>query len=536
MRILILVIGLTLQTSAHSQTVGTLNHEEGTASGLNLLNPIGHDRTYLIDNCGRVINDWMTTRPNGMYAEITPEGTLLKSAQDELTTFFEGGGANGYIQEYGWNGFLTWEYKISDATHRAHHDMELLANGNLLVIAWEQKSRAECIAAGADTNLLHVDGLWTTVIYELERLPFNSANIVWEWHAFDHLVQDFDASQQNYGVLSANPNKINFNYAADVTNQDWAHVNGIDYNQELDHIVLSSPRFNELWIIEHSTTTQEAAGSTGGNRGKGGDLLWRWGNPITYGQGMVNDQQLKFQHNSNWVERGTRYLDMISVYSNRDDDNGNFVSRVKIIDAAFDTINNEYPIAGSFLPLVPEYTYQLVDSLFSPRVSGVQVQENDNLLITSGNNGHHIEVDTAEVLKWNYLTPIYPNGTIANQGDVLSNSKSSFVMERYPMDFQGFNGQSLAPGSTIELGGFNCEPVEISSNLFEDLSVVPNPLNTEFSIEGGKGMESVRITDAQGRTIFNQEYFFGTPIDSSSWEDGLYYLQIGESSLKLIKH
>ncbi len=51
------------------------------------------------------------------------------------------------------------------------------------------------------------------------------------------------------------------------------------YNAELDQIVLSVHNFDEVWVIDHSTTTAEAAGHSGGNSGKGGDLLYRWGNP-----------------------------------------------------------------------------------------------------------------------------------------------------------------------------------------------------------------------------------------------------------------
>lgn len=59
-------------------------------------------------------------------------------------------------------------------------------------------------------------------------------------------------------------------------------MNGIDYNPVLDQIALSTHNLNEWYIIDHSTTTAEAATSSGGNSGKGGDLLYRWGNPAAY--------------------------------------------------------------------------------------------------------------------------------------------------------------------------------------------------------------------------------------------------------------
>jgi len=69
---------------------------------------------------------------------------------------------------------------------------------------------------------------------------------------------------------------------------DWTHVNAVDYNTDLDQIIVTSRHLGELYIIDHSTTTNEAAGHTRGNSNLGGDLLWRWGNPQVYRQ--IEDQ------------------------------------------------------------------------------------------------------------------------------------------------------------------------------------------------------------------------------------------------------
>ena len=126
--------------------------------------------------------------------------------------------------------------------------------------------------------------------------------IVWEWHAWDHLIQDFDSTKANYGVVADHPELIDVNYFTNNGNPDWMHANAIDYNENLDQVVISNPEFNEIWIIDHSTTTAQAAGSTGGSAGRGGDLIYRWGNPMTYGHGDSTDIQLHYQHNPNWID------------------------------------------------------------------------------------------------------------------------------------------------------------------------------------------------------------------------------------------
>ena len=70
------------------------------------------------------------------------------------------------------------------------------------------------------------------------------------------------------------------------------HSNAVAFSAELDQVLLNVLEFSELWIIDHSTTSAEAAGHTGGKHGKGGDLIYRWGNPRAYRAGTVKDQKL----------------------------------------------------------------------------------------------------------------------------------------------------------------------------------------------------------------------------------------------------
>ena len=128
--------------------------------------------------------------------------------------------------------------------------------------------------------------------------------IIWEWNLWDHLVQDFDSTKNNFGIIENHPELLNINYYNGNGKKDWMHCNSIDYNESLQQIVIGSRSMSEFYIIDHSTTTTQASSSSGGIYGRGGDFLYRWGNPQVYNKGNSSNRRLFGQHDVQWIEDG----------------------------------------------------------------------------------------------------------------------------------------------------------------------------------------------------------------------------------------
>lgn len=163
-----------------------------------------------------------------------------------------------------------------------HHDFRILPNGNVLLLQVEKKTVAEALAAGFDPSRFQAEitsngFLLPDSVVEIQPTRPVGGKVVWEWHVWDHLIQDYSSSKANYGNVAAHPEKINPAADGKQIPAFWNHMNALYYNAALDQIVMSVRGNSEIWVIDHSTTTAEAASSSGGKRGKGGDLLYRWG-------------------------------------------------------------------------------------------------------------------------------------------------------------------------------------------------------------------------------------------------------------------
>jgi len=374
---------------------------QGEASpGLTLYAPVSTASTHLMDSTGQTLNTWPSTSTPGLSVYLLPNGNLLRAEHPPGAGSGPGGGPGGRVREIDWEGNVLWSFDYFDFPVLHHHDIEPMPNGNVLMIAWEEFSNASAVQAGRDPGTVGTS-FYPDHIIEVQPTGATSGTIVWEWHAWDHLIQDFDATKDNFGVVADHPELIDINYPPGF-DSDWTHINSIDYNAELDQILLSVHDLDEVWIIDHSTTTAEAAGHTGGNSGKGGDLLYRWGNPEAYGAGTPADHILGGQHDANWVEDGSPGAGNIVLFNNFSTAGPSVSSVVEFVPPVDEF--GGYPLAPgqAFGPagVLWEYTAPAPTSLFSPIMSGAIRLANGNTLVTSAVQGRIFEVTPDDEVVW----------------------------------------------------------------------------------------------------------------------------------------
>jgi hypothetical protein len=358
--------------------------------------------SYLIDSSFNILKTWHGASPPAAFAYMLPDGSILRPCGDTSATWGSGG-AGGRLQRIDANDNVVWDYLFSDNIRLQHHDVEPMPNGNVLVIAWERKFTSEVRAAGRTS----VPGgeMWPTMIAELEPVGATGANIVWEWHLWDHLIQDADPAKDNYGVIADHPELVDINHGN--IGPSWDHANAIDYNPQLDQILFSARSMNEIYIIDHSTTTAEAAGHTGGDRGKGGDILYRWGNPQVYDRGDAADQYYFGVHGANWIDPGLPGAGNILTFNN-----GNRLGTANDYSSV-EEIRPPMALEGDYIiqpgqpygPAAPEWAYQNAPNFYSVNKAGAFRLPNGNTLITEANDNLIFEVTRAGSSVWAYPTP-----------------------------------------------------------------------------------------------------------------------------------
>ncbi|HMC00288.1 MAG TPA: aryl-sulfate sulfotransferase [Flavobacteriaceae bacterium] len=456
---------------------GLTKTSEGLLPGYVLFTPPNSVYAYLINRDGEVVHQWKGTSTMGSVY-LNDDGSLTLNAEDFDFPVFAGGGEAGRLQRISWDSKMLWDLEFSNREFHAHHDIAVMPNGNILTIAWESRTYEEVIAAGRDPENTPKAGLWPDKIVELKPKGTYEADIVWEWKVWDHLIQDFDETKDNYGDVAAHPELLDLsrgrelpepisqdsmdvlhkmkrawrNQTVDNRGSDVYHFNAVNYHAELDQIALSSPVLGEVFIIDHSTTTEEAAGHSGGRMGKGGDFLYRWGNPQNYKQGDSTDQKSFGQHDIRWIKKGFPGEGNLTFFNNDlpmgpDSLDYSAIYEIKpLVDKDGNYILNENKRFGLEEP-VWKYIAKDTVSFFGSFVSGAQRLKNGNTFINEGPKGRYFEVTPDGEIVWEYLNPYrgnihHPDGTpVQPWFFTYSNFRSNFI----PADHPAFKDKELKP-------------------------------------------------------------------------------------------
>lgn len=544
-RFLLLSFCLLLMSGIGAQTVGLMTNTPAAFNGYTLVAPTGATRTHLIDNCGSVINQWDSEFRAGEAAYLLDDGSLLRTAR-QSSTVFTGGGMGGRLERFNWDGELIWSYTLANDTAHHHHDMAWMPNGHVLIMAWEYRSPEQAAAVGRMD-----DGpLWPPMIIEVVPEGTEGGQVVWEWHAWDHLIQNVNPDLPNYGNPSDHPGRFDVNYGevssgggpggpGSGTGGDWFHCNAVAFNPGLNQIVLNSRNWNEFYIIDHATSTEEAAGLAG-------DLLYRWGNPTAYGRGTSSDQVLYTQHDPHWLtDEGPTSLGgnpdaTMLVYNN-----GN--ARPSGPASTVDELT---------LPLQPDGTYSLTDGeaygpasldwaypqfpfldFFSPNISGAQRQPNGNTLICEGNDGRLFEITPEGDIVWEYITAYSQFGAVIQGENPIGNS--TFRAYRYAPEHPAFDGRDMSPGDPVESNPlpFDCQLYPASKDttvqgLFTEeieLTFGPNPAQSILRLESNFPI-CWTIRDMAGRPMLGaMNKLRHHTIDVSNLEAGAYIIVIASA-------
>ena len=364
---------------------------ENVYNNLVLICPNGGQTPYLVDKGGNIKHSWSLDTFLGNDFELLPNGKTLGifKTTNPILGF---GGYGGVINLFDQNNILEWTYEVSNENEIAHHDVELLKNGNIMIMLWEK------IEVDTHQNF-GVDFDQPIYIEKLIEVNPETNEIVWQWRSWDHIIQEHDINASAFGSVIQNPHKIDINYNLQ-DNGDFMHANGIDLDETNDLIYMSVNFFSEIWVIDHSTSTEQAATSSGGNYNKGGDLIYRFGNPLTYGD--TQEQRIFYRnHFPNLLENGVPGEGNILVYSNYGENNSeqSHIYELQLPDVL--ALEPENVVS-------PEIVWSFTDeNLFHSKISGADRLQNGNTLICEGDFGVW-EVTPDKEVVWKYSNQNFP--------------------------------------------------------------------------------------------------------------------------------
>ena len=478
-------------------------------NGYALYNKQNVNTAYLIDKDGNIAKTWNCNVPCNYALLLKQNGNIVRGGEysgNQLT----GAAIGGIVQEINPSGNVVWEYVYSSVNHCAHHDITLIGD-NVLLTAWEVKTTNELTQAGYDGAN---SDKWPTHFVEIAQ-DGAGGQIVWEWHIWDHLIQDHNSSKDNYGVVANHPELIDVNMIAATGGGpggggpgggggDWFHVNGVDYNADLDQIAFSSRHASEIYIIDHSTTSGEAATHNGGNSGMGGDILYRWGNPSNYG--ASGSQVITAAvHDVRWIPNDGRPNGGFLQMFNNSGNNGS--STIDAIDTPKNGYTYNHNSGSAFTPSTYTWRHNCLGNAGGQSAHNTMSNGNTfvNLSGGQGGAGYMYEVDQNDNIVWQY------------------NGGGPAKAFRYECEDLGI----------INLLNNPCG-VNLSQISNSEITIYPNPSKGLFHSNGLNKNSSFLIFNAHGQVVIDNNNVNSNTIDLSNKPNGIYLLKVNTNNGSVI--
>jgi hypothetical protein len=544
--------------------------------------------TYLVDMEGHVVHSWKI----GTNPRFTEGGTLLDAVGGDPSN-------SNVWKELDWNGNVVWTYTEKRSNYHPHHDFVKLYNPKLgdstfMYIANKDYTAAQCLAAGANPASSTYVGVQLDVVVEVNR----AGRVIWEWAFFDHVVQDFDATKTaTYGVVKNTPGRININMTGNPLKSDWLHCNSMDYNEQLDQVVINSVH-GEFYVIDHGNTflKNDSAGSIALAASSKGDFLYRFGDPAKYGQGSspsfsanpektsTGHKQIGGAHDIQWIKSGLPGAGNFLVFNNGQNLfeltpqsyiveinpylNASGVKTSAYVnppDAGYNIVN---PANSNLMKEKKNISKQVVwnyssknnTSFFSTIGSSAQRLPNGNTFVCAMNSGHFFEVyPTDTSIVWEYINPFTRSGIRKIKTDTYPTDNAAFRAYRYTAAHPALVGHDLTPGATMT--GFDPDYL-IPANIvaIKKMSMenpegssleqnYPNPFNMsttiDFKLETEQRVRAV-IYDLSGKQVklLANEFFEkgenslqwdGTDDSGSKLNKGLYFYVLRSKDKQMSK-
>lgn len=433
-------------------------------------------KCYLKDMNGNTIHTWTSRYSVMSHAYLLRDSSVLFPCSDNNdygNGKFQSNVAlqGGRFQIIKWDGTIAWDFPYHSSSYMPHHDCTFYYTTNDI----KELPTIFTVAATIES-----DGTIAEKIVEIKPTGATTAEIKWEWKAFEHSTTSGTDKPE---LLDINKGYMSGGMGGGMFGKEWLHANHVRYNQQLDLLVIDLKYLSEFIIIDHSTTTKEASGHTGGKYGKGGDILYRWGNPANYG--CSGTKYLSQQHAAAWVPKyfpGTRKLlpgaGNILVISN-----GTRIGYEVVLPSN----NGVYPrtAGNAYGPSTPLKTINIAN--MTGNEGSITRLPNGNTLICKGMGGNSAaEYDSTGTSVWTMtaqgatelfrIDSSYLGSMILDTGDLITNSNNGYFAIKNSTNQLSC---SMDKGSVkISFGNSNFKNAEIHIFSLSGKSVYRKVVNT----------------------------------------------------------